>query len=135
LSLVEFVRQFGSNAPKTKTPPELNRGGVFATAWLPVAMQAQYLSTLQPVLHVKRAHLLPLPVSADLTFPQGPSAQSGDFATPLTVSDTNLSMVAATVKYPDDLLKIGSLTGNSASCDGTFSYLFSLTSTGPIRRI
>jgi hypothetical protein len=83
-------RADAQKSPKTKTPPELNRGGVFATAWLPVAMQAQYFTTLQPVLHVERARLLPLPVSANLTFPQGPSAQSGDFATPLTVSGTNL---------------------------------------------
>jgi hypothetical protein len=37
---------------------------------------AQYFNALQPVLHALRAHLLPIPVSANLTFPQGPSAQS-----------------------------------------------------------
>src|SRR5579885_780961 len=75
-------RNLGGQSPgahaQTKTPPELNRGGVFATAWLPVAMQAQYLLTLQPVLHVRRAHLLRFPVSADLTSPQGPSGRCGD---------------------------------------------------------
>jgi hypothetical protein len=36
---------------------------------------AQYLRTLQPVLHVGRARLLPLLVGANLAFPQGPSAR------------------------------------------------------------
>src|SRR5687768_2306072 len=63
---------------QTKTPPEINRGGVFATVWLPVAIQAQYLLTLQPILHVRRARLLRFPVSANLMFPQGPSGRSGD---------------------------------------------------------
>jgi hypothetical protein len=62
-------------ARKTKSPPNLRCGGVLATVWLPVA-QAQYLLTLQPVLRVGRARLLTLPVSANLTFPQGPSALS-----------------------------------------------------------
>jgi hypothetical protein len=37
---------------------------------------AQYFITLQSVLHVMRAPLLPFLVSANLAFPQGPSAQS-----------------------------------------------------------
>ncbi len=39
-------------------------------------VRAQYLNALQSVLHAQRARLLLCPVSVDLTFPQGPSAQS-----------------------------------------------------------
>jgi|SRR5215470_3098476 len=84
-------RLLAAIAQQTKTPPELLRGGVFATAWLPVAIQAQYLLALQPVLHAGRARLLSFPVSADLKFPQGPSARSSDFATLLTVHVSNLA--------------------------------------------
>ena len=37
---------------------------------------AQYLLTLQPILHVGRAQLLRFPVDVNLAFPQGPSARS-----------------------------------------------------------
>ena len=46
--------------------------------------RTQYLLTLQPILHVGRAHLLSFPVNANLLFPQGSSALSGDFPQPLT---------------------------------------------------
>jgi hypothetical protein len=48
-------------------------------------LEAQYFSTLQPILHVKRALLLLFPECAFLLFPHRPSAQSGDFNQPLTV--------------------------------------------------
>ncbi len=41
---------------------------------------AQYLLTLQPVLHVWRAHLLRFLVDANLVFPQGPSARSAQLS-------------------------------------------------------
>jgi hypothetical protein len=45
---------------------------------------AQYFLTLQPILHVGRAHLLSFLIRADLSFPQGSSALSGDLSQPLT---------------------------------------------------
>ncbi len=106
--------------PKTKRPPELNRGGLFATAWLPAAIQAQYFLTLQPILHVGRACLLTFPVSANLTFPQSPSARSSDFASLLTVSVLTLAMVAPLWKYPIEYLFALNSIAKAVNCGGTF---------------
>jgi hypothetical protein len=46
--------------------------------------EAQYLSTLQPIRHVKRALLLMFLECSSLPFPHRPSAQSGDLNQPLT---------------------------------------------------
>jgi len=75
--------------------------------------------------------LLSFLVSADLKFPQGPSARSSDFATLLTGYANRIATGFRPEKYPVELLKIGSLTGipvtlHDLSCDRN-----TLTSTGP----
>ena len=62
--------------------------------------EAQYLSTLQPILHVKRALLLSFPECASLPFPHRPSAQSGDFNQPLTEYAYTLAADLPQVNYP-----------------------------------
>ena len=94
-----------TSSAKTKTPPELNRGGVIATVWLPVA-QAQYFLTLQPILHVGRAHLLSFPVSADLAFLQGSSARCGDLFQPLTVYANNYTRRNSSREVPQKIFGV-----------------------------
>jgi len=62
---------------KQKTPSELNRDGVIAIAWLPLAWDSIFLyASANPSR--KAGSLLTFPGCASLLFPHRPSAQSSD---------------------------------------------------------
>jgi hypothetical protein len=68
---------------KTREPSEVNRDGSLAIVWLPLAGGSIFLyASANPSR--KAGCLLLFPECASLSFPQRPSAQSGDLNQPLT---------------------------------------------------
>jgi hypothetical protein len=71
------------NSAKTTAPSEVNRDGAVAIVWLPLAGGSIFLyASANPSR--KAGCLLLFPECASLSFPQRPSAQSGDLNQPLT---------------------------------------------------
>ncbi len=84
---------------ETKTPPELNRSGAFAIAWLPLAGGSIFLyASANPSR--KAGALLSFPECALLPFPHRPSAQSSDLFHRSPFMHTNLAGKYAAVNYP-----------------------------------
>ena len=86
-------------APKQKHHPTY-AAAVFMLLLGCLLHQAQYLLTLQPILHVGRARLLSFPVSANLSFPQGSSARSNDLSHCSPITFTNVPPKHTFEKYP-----------------------------------